>query len=806
MTASAPPAPEEYRLRLDVDFTHLAWKGTIAFDLPDSPKDVLLNAERITVLAARDGGVPVPFRSEGPDGVRLLRPSQGPAHLELEFEGQVETKSLYGLYRSKHGSGYLLTTHCEPAGARRIFPCLDQPDRKSRLALTVRVPPELEVVTNTSPVSTREVDGVREWVFAPTPPMPTYLFYLGIGSFDRREQRGRRVAIRVLTPPGRGAAGEFAAEAAGRILEAFEAYYGIPYPLPKLDLIAVTEHAFGAMENWGAISFQENRLLVDGASNSHARRDVFQTSAHEIAHQWFGNLVTMAWWDDVWLNESFASLMETRITQRMDPTLDPGTDFILRTAGQAVALDGDSLQSTHPIRAPVARPEELTQIFDEISYGKGSSVLAMLEAYLGEETFRAGVRSYLERFRYRNARTADLWTALEEASREPVAQIATPWIDRPGLPLVSARLGPKGLELAQRRFRFLGSQDEPPWPIPLVVDVDGTKRRLRFDTPTASVPVPETATIHLNPGATGFYRVLYDRTLYDRLLVGFSRRPRTDRWVVLDDLAAFLVSGDVDWSTYDRFVEASFEATDRLTVEAVTSSLVGLALSFSSHPEVANLARAFLKTHSERLGLERRADEPPDDGVLRDRVSYARARVDLEFCSGLAGRFSSWDRLDPDLRPAVAVARCRTGGLEEYRELRRALERTVADIDAVRLERALAWAPDPTLVRETLDLEVSGKVNRGHIYSVVLQASLNPQGRPAVWPWLLERLPALTDLFRGSGYLPLILEAALPLVGLDHEQEIRAYFAEHPTPEGERGLLKGLERVDVLRRLESRLP
>ncbi len=806
MSGDGPPTVDEYRLRLDIDFAGLRWKGTVGFDVPAGTASCRLDAEGLTIVGAKDGARPLEPRSEPSGELRLERPTDGAGPISVDFEGRVETKNLFGLYRSRHGAGYVLTTHCEPTGARKIFPCFDRPDRKARIALTVRAAPDLEVVANTSPTAVRAVDGVREWTFAPTPPMSTYLFYLALGTFDRKEDRSRRVALRVLTPPGRGEAGTFAAGAAGRILEALESYYGIPYPLPKLDLIAITEHAFGAMENWGAISFQETRLLVDGASTSFARRDVFETAAHEIAHQWFGNLVTMAWWDDIWLNESFASLMETRISERIDPALDAGTDFILRTAGRAVAIDGDSLRSTHPVRVPVGSPDEVSQIFDEISYGKGSSVLAMLEGYLGEETFRRGVASYLETFRYRNARTADLWASLATASGEPVAEIANPWIDRPGHPLVTARLGPGGLELSQRRFGFLGSTDEPPWPIPLLLDVDGERRRVRFSERTASVPVPASATVHLNPGAVGFYRVRYDRTLYDRLLVGFAQRPGPDRWTVLDDLFAFLTSGDADWPTYAAFVRASFAAVDRLTVETLTSSLVGLALTFPTVAEVQELARTYLAAQLARLGLTRRPGEPPADGILRERVAFSRTRIDERFAAEIAGRFADWDRLDPDLRAAVSAARARTGGTEGYRELRRAQEQAAVDSDALRLARALAWTSDPALVRETLDYAIGGRMNRSTIYPVLVQSALNPVSRAVLWPWLSERLGTLSDVFRGSGYLPLVLEAALPLLGLEREREIRAYFDARPTPEGDRGIRKGLERITILRALGRHLP
>ncbi len=616
---SAVPWIPEYRLKLDVDFTGLTWTGTVEFDLPAGPNDLVLDSDGLEVTAVRKNGGTAPFlvRIDACELV-LSGPHPAPVAIAIDFSGRVAEDALIGLYRSRNGSAQVLTSQCEPVGARKIFPCLDRPDRKARIRLNVSVDADLEVVANTPAEAVTEGGGRREWTFPATPPMATYLFYLGVGRFGHWEDRSGRVPVRVFTPVGRDAAGEFAAKAAARILAGYERYYGIPYPLPKLDLIAVAEHAFGAMENWGAISFNEIRLLIDTTSASFQRRDVFETISHEIAHQWFGDLVTMRWWDDVWLNESFASFLETKVTDEIDPSLDAPTDFVLRTAGMAAALDGDSLGVTHPVRAKVARPEEISQVFDEISYGKGSSVLRMLETYLGEEVFRRGVGEYLERFRYGNARTEDLWEALERAAAVPVSPIVGPWIDRPGLPVVSARLGPSGLELAQARFAYAGTVEEPPWPIPMTFERDGRRDRLLFDSRTRTLPCPPGATVHLNPGALGFYRTLYDADLFDRLLAALPSRPPSDRWIVLNDLAAFVLSGQADWPTYARAVRALGTTSDRLVVEEIVGSLAGWALAFPSVATVQDLARSYLAELVERVGLDRPPAESPATGILRN--------------------------------------------------------------------------------------------------------------------------------------------------------------------------------------------
>jgi tricorn protease interacting factor F2/3 len=804
VTSSEAPTVE---LALDVDVAGLRFSGQARYPAGLFDADTLLDAERLEVRSVRQGPTSLAFEHDALGGrLTVADRPKGSEPVVIDFTGQVETKSLYGLYRSPNGTGTVLTTHCEPTGARRIFPCVDRPDRKVRIALKVRAPADLEVVSNGRVVAHRPNGAVTEWEFEPTPPMPTYLFYLGIGQFDRVDGAPGRVAVTVRTPPGRRDAGRWAAEIGPKVLAACEAYYGIPYPLPKLDLIAISEHAFGAMENWGAITFQEARLLFDASSTAFSRRDIVETTAHEVAHQWFGNLVTMAWWDDIWLNESFAALMETKITDRIMPEFDPWTDFFLRTSGIAAALDADSLRCTHPIRAPVAHPDELSQIFDDISYGKGSAVLAMLDAFLGEETFRRGVNAYLEKFRYANARTEDLWRSLERVSGVDVGALATPWTDRPGFPVVTARLGPAGLELGQRRFTYLGPLDDEPWPIPILADVDGVRRRIRLDQSAQTEPVPPNATVHLNPGAIGFYRVLYEGPLFDRLLLALPRRPATDRWSFLNDLGAFVESGDVPWSTYVRAARQLRATDDRLVIEALIGTLGGFALEFPDLPQVVREAREFLAFASDRFGVDPRPGEPPTAGILRDRVAFARVRVDPAFARTIADRFAQYDQVEANLRSSVAIARVVAGGRAGFDEVLAALQaggRPTADL--LCFARALSWSPDAALVRSALDLAASGAVNRSHVLHVAAQASINPVGRAVVWEWLQKEIGRLSEMFRGSGYLPLLLDQAIPLVGIGRSAEVRTFFDAHPTSEGARGLAKGLERLAIAERLKGRL-
>jgi tricorn protease interacting factor F2/3 len=796
----------EYRLRLDVDFDGGTWKGSVDFEVSGAGDPLELDAEDLEISSVARNGTIVPVQLD-PARHRLSIPLEPPGEstVRVEFSGHVDPQRMVGLYRCGEANARVLTTQCALVSARRVFPCIDRPDTKARIRLSVRAPSELDVVSNGLPERVTVEGNQREWDFAATPPMATYLFYLGLGTFDRVEDRTGRVPVGVLAPRGRGASGRFAAAVGSRILQAYEEYYAIPYPMAKLDLVAVAEQAYGAMENWGAICFRDLRLLIDESSSSSARPDVTETVCHEIAHQWFGNLVTMSWWDELWLNESFATFLEATITERIAPECESLTDFLIRPYGMRGALEADSLSATHPVRARVSTPEEIEQTTDEITYGKGSSVLRMISAYLGEPTFRAGVTDYLNRFRFRNARTEDLWESLGRSSSSDVAAVVGPWIDRPGVPVIRAELDGSNLHLIQRRFGFREPLAEPPWPIPLTFDIDGRTERILFDSRERTIPIPSDATVHLNPGGIGYYRVHYSRELFDRLCASLPRRPAPDRWIVLNDLAAFVVAGITEWAAYERAVRAFGGVTDRLIVEELTDSLTPLARVVPGDSAPARLTRSYLADASGLIGVDRGRSDPEPLRVTREHVLLARAQLDDGFAAALSGRFGDWAHLDPDLRRAVAVAYARTGGESAHREIRRALERATTEGETLRLERALAWSGEPALVASTLDLVTSGKVNRGHIFLVVGDAAENPVGRPLVEPWLESHLPDLARTFRGSGVLSHLLERTLPYAGLGRSDATRAFLRDHPMPDATRGIAKGLERLDLFERLAARL-
>jgi tricorn protease interacting factor F2/3 len=783
---------QAYYLDLTVDYRTLAFRGHLRIEGTPEGGELFLNSVGLEVSGARAGTTPLTIRSD-PEHQQVVLSGlpPGTSSVELDYQGTVLTDKLVGFYRSHFGDDYLLTTQFAPSEARRMLPCIDRPDRKAVFHVSVTVPKDLEVIFNTPAETSSEVDGSRTTHFAPTPRMSTYLLYLGIGRFDTVRSRVGSVGLAAFTPPGRGESGKFALGVAAKVLPEFERYYGIPYPLPKLDLVAVPEFWAGAMENWGVIAFAEMALLVDASTTTLRRRAIAETTAHEIAHMWFGNLVTMNWWSDIWLNESFATFMSYRILDRAYPEFESWADFLPRWS--ASAFRADSLQSTHPIFQPVENADEINQIFDEISYGKGASVLRMLEGYLGEETFRKGVNAYLEKFQYANASHEDLWAALEETSQSPVGRIMNEWIARPGLPMLVARVLGRRLTIDQRRFFFSGQHTTESWPVPVVARIDGQERRLLLEDPHTEIELTTDEPPFLNVHASGFYRVLYDMHTLDQFRARFSSLSGLDQWSLIHDLGPLLEAGDLDLAQYLDFLHAGETARYYAVVSQFGRSGATLNTLLFDHPRFLEGYRSFLRAQTERLGMEPAPGEPATDGALRESLSAQRVWVDRDFAQTLAARYSEYDRMNPELRDAIATAFVRTGGAAEFELVLRRFRSAPSEAEMFRLIGALTAAPDPALVERILLMAEHRELLLSLLPPAILGAARNVEARELTWNWLERNLDSLAESFRGTGRTGDLLEFVIPRLGLGRETEVRTFFRDRVVRESSQGIAKGLE-------------
>ncbi len=798
------PTVREYRVWLSVDLDARTFRGRVSVDLAVPEEPLRLDASGLEVTGVRVDGEPVPFalRPET-EALEVSHVGPGPRTVEVEYRGRATQRGLIGLYESRFGAEHILTTQCAPTGAHRVFPCIDRPDRKAPIRLTLEVAQGLTAISNTPIERESTAAGVTTLTFAPTPPMATYLFYLGIGRFEALRGPPGRVQITVFAPPGRSGSGQVALDYASRLLPAFERYFGIDYPLPKLDLVAVPQYAYGAMENWGAIVFRDMYLLIDPATTTRNRRYALDTVAHELAHQWFGNLVTMAWWDDIWLNESFATFLEMRLFERVEPSYGSLENYLAFWVPRAIL--SDSLPYTHPVTARVEDPSEIPQVFDDISYGKGSAILRMIEAYLGEEAFRQGVSEYLDRFRYANATSRDLWDAFDRQGPEPVRPLLEVWTERPGHPLLRVERVGEELALHQRRFALDGRHGAEHWPVPLTYEVDGKLHRRQLVEPVTRLPIPRGSTYHLNPGAVGFYRVLYDDEGYDQLLRTGASRPATDRWCVLRDLDAFLYSGDAPFSRFGAFVRAEAGSRDHLPVRLSADTwlehwfVLGEA-DPSRHDGLDLLVRQF-----ERLGPRRHKGEPDTDGILRERVATALAWGDPSGARRLVESYPDPTTVDADLRGAVTTALARLGDATTYETLLRHLRGLAAEGPSLDYELALASFRRPELIERTLAMVSDRTLNRAHLPELARRLSWNPEGREGLWGWMQHELPQVAEETRGTGFASYVLEYGIPFVGLTHEPELRAWLEAHPVAEGARGARKGIGLLEANRALRRRV-
>ncbi|MEO7724689.1 MAG: M1 family metallopeptidase, partial [Chthoniobacterales bacterium] len=482
--------PIEYAIRIVPDLEKLTFSGseTVRFTVEKPVTKLVLNALELEIASAAVDGQVLPKKSLVLDAeaqtLTLTLPNEtaaGEHELALKFSGKINAQG-QGLFFARYQEErtnkkkIMLGTQFEPTDARRMFPCWDEPSFRAKFQLTAVVPEKFMAVSNMPVEAEAKGEGGKEVRFGVSPAMSSYLVVLCAGELDSIEVEQDGVKLRVVTTKGKAEMGRYALESGAKILHYFNEYFGVPYPLPKLDLIAIPGGFGGAMENWGGITYFESALLFDpNNSSTETKQIIFAVIAHETAHQWFGDLVTMAWWDNLWLNEGFASWMGSKCTDRFNPEWnewlrrnEPRNPTRRVGFAKDTAMQTDARATTHPVQQPVKTEAEANGAFDEISYKKGQSIIRMLESFLGEEVFRDGIRKYIAAHKYSNTTTADLWQSLTEVSGKPIGEIAPGWTEQPGFPVVKVERKDNTIQLTQERFTV--HYPNPPalqWQIPL---------------------------------------------------------------------------------------------------------------------------------------------------------------------------------------------------------------------------------------------------------------------------------------------------------------------------------------------------
>jgi len=693
---------------------------------------------------------------------RALRP--GRYRLAMAWRGVINTAAealFLDPYRSPAGERALLATDFEPSGARRLLPCWDEPAFRARFRFSVDLPAASTAVSN-MPATRREpvAGGLVRTTFAATPSMPSYLIALVAGELERTEGVADGTRIGIVTTEGKRASAAFALAAAQELLHDFNGYFGTPYPLPKLDHIALPGGFQGAMENWGAIIYNEATLLVAPGGSEQSMQRVYGTVAHETAHQWFGNLVTMAWWDDLWLNEAFATWMATRASNRFHPQWQVWLDAALRR-DEAMALD--ARPTTHPVRQPINKESEAESAFDDITYEKGAGFLRMLEDHLGEAAFRDGIRAYVARHRGSNTTAADLWAALGAASGQPVAEIASAWIEAPGFPLLSVdarcEAGQRVVGLRQSAFRAepasarASAEPSTLWRVPVRIGTAGGVGGESILLDGASAEVTQRAgcddALLVDPGNVGYFRVRYSQPLFDALLARWPALPDSARLKLGADSAALLQSGQQPLASHLALM-ARVPDEPRLAISSRVLSdlaLLGGIADEAAKPAVRRYAIGLLKPRFAALGWSERAGESSEERLLRPRLAMALAEADdaetlVEGRVRFARSLAEPQSVPASMTTAVAQIAARGADAATWEQLRARAERALATEDKFRDYGALAAAKDPALAERTMALATAVEVPQ-LVRHRLLAAVARAGHREAAWAYAQAHASAL---------------------------------------------------------------
>ncbi|OGE19478.1 hypothetical protein A3D83_01890 [Candidatus Daviesbacteria bacterium RIFCSPHIGHO2_02_FULL_41_10] len=870
--------PERYKIMLRPDLNEFSFTGeeTIDLILEKPTRQITLHAVELEIESVEfihgtqeiwSGKISYDKNTETATFTFPQNIQKGKGQLKFIFKGILNDK-MRGFYRSHYEVGgeskHLATSQFESTDARRAFPSFDEPAQKAIFDVTLIIPAKTVAISNTMESEIREHESGYQIVeFAPTPKMSTYLLAFIVGDFEYIEGRTHRIGIdsrfrgndsgtlvRVFTTPGKKEQARFALDVAKKCLDFYDNYFGIPYPLPVLDMIAIPDFASGAMENWGAVTYRESMILVDESSSSTANKQwVALVIAHELAHQWFGNLVTMKWWTHLWLNEGFASFVEYLAIDHIFPEWDIWTQFVASEIGGAFTLD--SLKNTHPIEVEVGHPAEISEIFDRVSYEKGAAVLRMLWQYLGEKDFQKGLQHYLKKHAYGNAETDDLWKALEEVSGKPVGQIMKNWTSQPGHPVISVkRKGESGkLELTQSRFfsspiSRRESKDNTVWNIPITVILGSSAKQndsridsgqarmtdLLMDKRTITIPQPKGDDwIKLNAGEASFVRVDYPQEYLKRLeqAVKDGELSAVDRLGLIRDSFSLAESGQSP-TILSLELAQNYAGEEDYTVWA---ELTGKLLQLDSllalepfYPDFRRYGISIYKDIARKLGWKTKKSEKHTDSLLRGMVlnmmggfgdeETIKMAQELFFLQCHPGGSEATDRIykekdsiaslqndrnsvkiNPDLKGVVYNLVAENGGEAELDALLRMYKEEENQQEKDRIGRALGKFQNKTLLSKVLEFSISENVRYQNSLQIIASVWSNPVGRYLAWEFVKKNWQMLKERYAGGHYFTKVFGPAGSFTKKEDAKDIEKFVKINPVPEAKRTIAQALEQI-----------
>lgn len=780
------PKPKHYDLHITPNFDDFTFQGVVAITIEATAPctrivlnyaELTFDSGSVTSGAFTQSFSKDDFALDEKDmrvAVTLSQAVQGEVKLVISYRGTINDK-LHGFYRSKYTvrgkEAYMGTTQFEAVDARRALPCWDEPTHKATFNVTLVVPKHLRALSNMPEVSRVEEGDLAVCTFDTTPIMSTYLLAWTIGELEVIERtikksRGGETLVRVFAPEGKIKQGEFALDCACKVLPLYESFFGSDYFIPKCDLLAIPDFAAGAMENWGLITYRETALLCDENSSAVHRQWVALVVAHELAHQWFGNLVTMDWWKELWLNEAFATWVEYWAVDTLFPSWNIFTQFVNDETGRALALD--SLRSSHPVEVDVVNAQEIDEIFDAISYCKGGSILRMAIEFIGIDAFRTGIQNYLEHFKFRNATTVDLWKFLGDAAGKDLAPILDLWTGEQGYPYLTVDKQGGVLHITQHRFLSTGDataeEDQTIWQVPLLLRVAGE------DTDTAVVLAARDNTVTVSPTAewfkvnsrqAAFCRVKYSTELLPAVNVAIATKAvgNVDRLSVVSDYLAFAQGAFV--STVDIFrLLASYEHEDDYTVWCAiinAESEIRNVISTQGTDAIEAFNKFFIgKLYGavmNRLGYFPRAEDDHRTSQLRGAIFNRMTSMGSPEAIAAARQMFEKRAESPisaDLRGSVYATVVREGDSGAFEWIKELAESTTDAMERARCLRALGASRDPAVLQGVIEYGLSEKVRAQDSLYIFGSVSGNPKSQAFYvetlireWPLFWKRLPGM---------------------------------------------------------------
>lgn len=842
---SCDVVPMEYEITLEPDIAGGTFTGLekIHLNLLESTKQITLHSLDLEVIKAevsnQDQVVQKITYDQERQTVTLHFANKIDAcaiALEISFKGKL-SNNMCGFYRSsyKHQDKdcFLATTQFESTDARRAFPCFDEPAAKAIFNISLIVPEDMTAVSNTSPVSNKKIPVAKRIIkFAPTPVMSTYLLAFIVGNFEYLQQKTKEgVIVRVYVTPGKKKQAIFALDCAVKFLSFYNEYFDIPYPLQTLDLIAIPDFNAGAMENWGAITFRESAILVDSKlTSTYNKQWIAIVIAHEIAHQWFGNLVTMEWWTHLWLNEGFASYMEFVAVAEFFPEWHLWEQFVVND--HATALGLDSLKNTHAIEIEVNNPAEIGEIFDAVSYSKGSSIIRMLADYLGQDSFRDGLRHYLKEHSYKNTLTEDLWIALEHVTHKPVKKIMESWTAQKGYPLISVSgISVSGnlvnLKINQTRFfsdpRMLNKIDTQKtiWEVPLSFlqeNDQGNKKINKFLLEKSSdvINLEKASTknlqfmgsnfIKVNPGESGFYRVQYSSELLFLLKEAVSKGNLStiDRFGLIRDTFSLVTAGRLSFLDLMALLDVYRQETEYIVLAEILGNLGRIQTLLQDsviQTEFNTFGSDFLAPTLKRLGYTPKKDEEHLDTLLRPMVW--RQAGNFGHPQALAQAQNLWQKISvqdnptaADLCSTVYRLAAKQGNATTFQKLINLYESAELHEEKNRLGSALGHFPTEILLKRGINYIFKGPIRNQDIPTLLYSFWQSPKGRLLVYEYLLTNWDKIIKRFGlESSLLNRLISPFETFFQNEKAKEISLFFKDHPTPGCKRTIAQIIERI-----------